>query len=434
MPLKKAGHRILELARSIVHQDYLFSILSKFTGVFIALLYSVVYNRYLGAALKGEAAIIANYSSLMSSIVCFGMYQAYPLYRRQNKDEFYPFLNNMTSLYLLIFAASVLFSVFTPGLDVNFRAAVIFMPVLSYIRHINYIVTIENPRLRNISSVLINLTDLLVVAVMWCFTQATYPYLVLILSLQTLINLALSYANLKAEPKYFRFTLSRVWLYAKFGFLPMITLLLMTVNYRIDVIMLERASLVTKAQIGIYSLGVSIAEKVWLVPDAIKDILLSKLCKGNTSGEVEVSKVIRLNTAVSIGMILVISFLSVPMVHYVYGAEYYGAEMITTIILLGTVGMIFYKMIYSYNISRGKRLVSLIFLAISAALNVIGNYFLIPLMGIYGAALTSVISYSICGLCFLIYFHHASQIPYHKILFIQKEDIQMVKQFFHKAE
>lgn len=42
--------------------------------------------------------------------------------------------------------------------------------------------------------------------------------------------------------------------------------------------------------------------------------------------------------------------------------------------------MIFYKMVYSYNISRGKRGVNLVILGGAAIINVIGNYFTIPLL------------------------------------------------------
>ena len=93
---------------------------------------------------------------------------------------------------------------------------------------------------------------------------------------------------------------------------------------------------------------------------------------------------------------------------------------------------IFYKMVYSRNISNGKRVINLIFLGASAMVNFIGNLFLIPIYGIWGAAIMSVVSYSLCGISFLIYFQHVSKIPYSKILLIQKEDFMLIKKFFSK--
>lgn len=414
----------------LVNDDYVFSVIAKFTGVFLAVIYSIFYNRYLGASLKGEAAIISNYLSIISSCACIGMYQAYPFFKKKEGDIFYPFINTMTSLYLLLFAASLLFALLARTIDVNLRIAVVLVPLHAYIRHINYVVMIEEPRRRNVSSMLIHLSEILVIVAFFAFSKASYRNLVLILIIQAIINLALSYENLKAKLKHFHFTLSRVPKYAKFGFIPMITLFLMTLNYRVDVLMLENHMSVSTAQIGIYSVGVALAEKVWLIPDAIKDILLSRLCKGK--GAEEVAKTIRLNLAVAVILVILVAVLSEPFVLLVYGSEYAGAGLITTIMLAGVIGMIFYKMVYSFNISRGKRAINLLLLAGAAVANIIGNYFLIPVLGIYGAAWTSVISYNVCGIGFLIYFQRVSKLPFLKIIIPQKEDFTAIKAYLKK--
>ena len=160
-------NKIKRFFNALFNQDYVFSVVSKFMGVFIAVIYSIFFNRYLGAELKGESAIIQNYVSIISSIICLGMYQAYPFYKKKEKDVFYPFLNNMTSLYILIFIASLLVSLFVDALDMNIRVALVLMPVQAYIRHINYIVTIDRPKTRNIASILINLTDLAIVVALF---------------------------------------------------------------------------------------------------------------------------------------------------------------------------------------------------------------------------------------------------------------------------
>jgi len=98
--------------------------------------------------------------------------------------------------------------------------------------------------------------------------------------------------------------------------------------------------------------------------------------------------------------------------------------------LVGVMGMIFYKMIYSYNISKGKRWVNLLFLGLAALVNVAGNLFAIPKFGIWGAGIVSITSYMLCGICFLIYFWRVSHISLVRLLFVQRADIEMVKKFF----
>ena len=419
----------LKKLKSFVQNEYAFSFFSKIVGIIIAMLYSVLYNRYLGAILKGDAAIIANYISIISSFTCFGMYQAYPYYRRKDKEIFYPFLNNMISFNLLLLAVAIVLCLFI-NVDFNIKFAIILVPVYSFVRHINYMVMVECPTRRNISYLIIHIADVLVVAFFFVFTNASYKNLIYILIVQNVINLTISYANLKANIKKLRFSLSNVVKYMKFGFLPMITLFLMTVNYRIDVLMLQGAQNVDKAAIGVYSVGVMLAEKVWLLPDSMKDILLSHLCKG--ADKEEVSKIIRVCLAMTIMLVVSVAILGKPFINILYGSAYDGAYSITVIMRVGVIGMIFYKMVYAYHVSQGKRLINMMFLALSALINVIGNYFFIPVWGVNGAAFVSVISYTICGIAFLVYFHKKTNSPYKEMLILKRTDLDVIKRLIKR--
>ena len=347
------------LIKNLVNQEYLFSVFSKLTGVALAMVYSVIYNRYLGASLKGEAAIISNYISLISSFTCLGMYQAYPYYKKREKDDvFYSFINNMTSLYLLMLAAGVFLVLIIP-IGLNLKFAILLVPFHSYIRHINYVVTVEAPKRRNIGYILINFTDIFVVVFFYVFTNASYSYLFLILFAQILINLFISYKELHVVYQYLKFDLSKVIKYAKYGIIPMFTLMLMTLNYRIDILMLEHIGNITKAEIGVYSVGVALAEKIWLIPDAIRDILLSRLSRGTDNSEV--AKVIRISLALSISMLIIFVLCGQWVINFLYGAEYAGSYQILVIMLIGVIGMIFYKMVYSYNVVYGRKVINMVF-------------------------------------------------------------------------
>lgn len=418
------------LIKNLVNQEYLFSVFSKLTGVALAMVYSVIYNRYLGASLKGEAAIISNYISLISSFTCLGMYQAYPYYKKREKDDvFYSFINNMTSLYLLMLAAGVFLVLIIP-FGLNLKFAILLVPFHSYIRHINYVVTVEAPKRRNIGYILINFTDIFVVVFFYVFTNASYSYLFVILFAQILINLFISYKELHVVYQYLKFDLSKVIKYAKYGIIPMFTLMLMTLNYRIDILMLEHIGNITKAEIGVYSVGVALAEKIWLIPDAIRDILLSRLSRGTDNSEV--AKVIRISLALSISMLIIFVLCGRWVINFLYGAEYAGSYQILVIMLIGVIGMIFYKMIYSYNVVYGRKVINMVFLGLAAVLNIILNYLWIPVYGINGAGWASVISYTICGICFLIYFCYVEKIQVMKVIFIQKDDIKLIKNVLNR--
>lgn len=420
-----------KLIKAVLNQDYVFSVFSKVLGVVFAVVYSAFYNRYLGAILKGDAAIIANYISLFSSFTAMGMYQAYPYYRKKDKEIFYPFVNNMTSLYFLMTLLGVVLA-FSLPVNINLKIAVAIVPVQSYIRQINYVVMIEAPRRRNISSIVIHIMDLLVVLSFFLLSEATYGYLVVILLVQNLINLVISYSNLKVDIKKLKFDLRQIPKYFRYGLLPMFTLLLMTLNYRVDILMLNDMFHVSTAEIGVYSVGVALAEKIWLVPDAIKDILMSRLSNG--AGADEVAKITRTSLAVSLIMLMLMLLLGRPFINLLYGAEFEYAYEILVIMLVGVVGMVFYKMVYAYNVVNGKRGVNLIFLGAAAIANIIGNYFLIPVGGIFAAAWASVISYVVCGVAFLMYFHITTGTKYSEILFLKKSDVEAVWNMLGKSK
>ena len=308
--------------------------------------------------------------------------------------------------------------------------AIMLMPVEAYIKQLNYIVLVENPRRRNSASLIISSSEILLLIILWLSFDISVTTALAYYVCVTILNLIISYINLRYNPFKMRFSLKRICEFIKFGVVPMLIYLCMSVNYKIDIQMLKFYDNVSFADIGIYATGVSLASKVWLIPDSIKDVLLSKLVKGK--GENEVARIIRVSLFVCTVSIAFLVLLGKPFVLLLFGAEFESAYYVMLILSIGVEAMIFYKMVYSYNISQGKRAISLAFLGISAIVNVFGNLFMIPLYGIWGAAIMSVGSYVLCGMCFLVYFLRVSGISLLKTVFIQKEDIHMFKQFIRK--
>lgn len=427
--------RIINLARKIISNDYLFSVIAKVLGLLIAIVVSALTARCFGAELKGVMSVVENDVTLYSIFLGLGIYQAYPFFRKQEPDIFPAYINNISSLFLVyefIAVVAALIMIFNE-INVYLVIAIILMPVDAYIKQLNYIVLVEHPRRRNTSSLIISLSEIVLLLVIWLFWEASVMSVLAYYVCTVITNLIISYINLRYNPLWIRFSLCRIIEFIKFGFIPMLVYLCMSINYKIDIQMLKLFDNVSYADIGIYGTGVSLASKIWLIPDAVKDILLSKLVK-NGKGECEVAKVIRISLAVCAVSIVVLVVFGKWAILLLYGKEFELAYYVMLIMLVGVEGMIFYKMVYSYNVSRGKRMINLIFLGLAAIANIIGNAILIPLYGILGAAAMSVISYLLCGICFLVYFHRVSQIPIRQILFLQKEDVSMVKNFFSKKK
>lgn len=424
--------KVIKLLKSFYNNDYVFSVFAKVMGVVLGIVVGSMTARFFGAELKGIMSVVQNDVTLYAVFLGLGIYQAYPFFRKKEPEIFGEYVNNISTLFVLyeVLAVAVALILRQYGTDDYLALAIVLMPIEVYIKQLNYIVLVESPRRRNISSLVISASEIVLLVFLWIFAEPTV-FTVLAYFVSTVIaNLILSYINLRFNPLRIRPQVSRIPSFVRFGFVPMLVYLCMTVNYKIDIQMLKRFDNVSYADIGIYSTGVALANKIWMIPDAIKDILLSRLIKGKR--EDEVAKVLRINLFFCVLAIVGLALIGKPAVALLYGEEFAMSYYVMLLMLVGVFGMIFYKMIYSYNISQGRRWINLLFLGCAAVINVIGNLITIPMYGIWGAGIVSVASYVVCGMCFLIYFHRVSHISYAKLLFIQKEDIASLKAFLKK--
>lgn len=416
---------------SIVKNDYIITVACKVFGVLIAILYSSLSARYLGAELKGEIAYINGYTSIISIILTLGVHQAYPYFRKQNgnsdiKNAFMNCVLFMCIFYLLIVSCFCVLS----KCNYNTILIALLSPLLAYSRIVGYVYLVESPAKKNLTYLFVEFLQVIYVLLLLLFAQrnlilgiSIFVFLDLILSISYTVKLKLKFKPSNLDPKF-------LWKIISYGILPMISLLTSTLNYRIDVLMLHEYNNVLLSDIGIYSIGVSLAERVLLVPEAIKEILLSKLAKG--AHEETVAKVMRMCMPICLIILLGILILGQPFINFLYGSEFENSYTITVITMFGVTAIMFYKMIATYNIVNKKQLFNLIFLISSIVVNIIMNSILIPMYSITGAAISTVISYIYCAIVFLTYFSRRTGIKMRNLIFINKNDLDIIRNFLSK--
>ena len=279
--------KIISLLDRVFNNDYLFSIIAKVMNLFVAIFVSAITARFFGVELKGVMSVVQNDVTLYAVFLGLGIYQAYPFFRKQEPDIMPIYINNITSFYIILQAVSLLIAIImiVNKINVYLALAIILMPVEAYIKQLNYIVLVEHPKRRNCSSLIISLSEIVLLAVIWMFFEASVVTVLAYYVCVVLTNLIISYINLRYSPLKIRFSLKRILEFIKFGYIPMLVFLCMSINYKIDIQMLKWYNNVSYADIGIYGTGVALASKVWLIPDAIKDILLSRLVKGKHENE-----------------------------------------------------------------------------------------------------------------------------------------------------
>ena len=411
------------------HNDYLFSVIARLLSFGFSILYSIVYSRYLQPDLRGRVSIIQNYASLLMLFFCLGINQGYPYFRKQNKNAAYTEYVNMVVAFFLLYltSAGIIVILIKPGID--WCVVLILVPLLFIIKELNYVVLIERPYERNKMSIILSVFDIVFVLFFYCFIKANLFTILLFIILKEIGYSLVAIMQTNINLKSLKPTFIHAAKYIKFGFFPMLTVIMMELNYKADVLMLD-AFQISKTNIGIYTLAVSLAEKIWLIPDAMKDILVSQLAKGKN--EEEVCKVTRISICIVICLSIIFLCIGKPVIEFMYGKSYQGTFSVIALLLIGIIGMVFYKTVYSYNVTKGKRVINFILLSIATSTNIIANYFLIPKYSIYGAAVASSLSYLICGVVFLLYFCNKTKKPVNDLILLKQDDFKGLKLHLNK--
>lgn len=414
--------------KKAIKNPYLYSIISKIIVVLVGMAFTVLQARYLGAEVKGQVSYVTSITSITSIVLGFGMHQAYPYYKKRCDYDILPVFFRLALLQFILFTVlSVVLAILLS--DIKIIAIILITPIMIYNKTVSYITMIEEPNKKNSIEMIINIMELLFVIFLYITLPASFMIGILIIIFKDII-MAVIY-TLKWKSRVFqRNIVLKGWIIKllKFGTFPMLALLMTTLNYRVDVIMLEGK--VADSQIGIYSVGVMLAERIWLIPDAMKEVMISKITKGKDVSEV--ANVIQVCNTVCLIVALGIAALGYPFINIFFGKDYSGAYPVTLILLVGVFFMIYYKMIASYNIVIGKQFVNFVFLGISVVGNIVANYILIPILGIYGAGVASIISYGICSVLFFVHFVKNEQVSPKAMLLVTPSYLKSLKNRFKK--
>ena len=410
--------------KKIIQNPYTFSIISKVFGILVGLLFTIFQSRYLGAEIKGQVATVNSIVSITSIIFGFGIYHAYPFYKRNSDEDLMPVFLKIGLLLLTVYLGVTAAILLVFDLSPRDMAVCIITPLLAYDGIVSYITLIEVPNKRSATDMMVNFSELVLLIVLWIVAPPSFVIGVIVITIKDVVK-AMIFTFWWRKRIFVPSQSVRRWFpkLVRFGFFPMLSLLMNTLNYRVDVLMLEGK--VPDAAIGVYSVGVLLAERVWLIPDAMQGVMVSHLTKGKDASET--AYVIRICNTVCLGIVFGIVVLGKPFLDIAFGPEYHGSYQVTLILLAGVFTLIYYKLIAAYNIAMGKQNVSFWLLFVGVAANIIANYFMIPIMGIYGAGIASVISYAVCATLFIIYFCHTTHISFFNMLFINREDFNKLK-------
>ncbi|KRE57653.1 lipid II flippase MurJ [Paenibacillus sp. Soil750] len=376
------------------------SILTKLLIVSIGVINSVLINRYLGVELRGEYTTTLNIANLLQLILNLGIGSIYPAFKRKNienvKDMFFALIIFQFIIYLIIFLALITF------VEVNFKYELIITIVSIVETQIISLAIVEDVVKKNKTQIFTSLIYTILLFIVFLLAKSSLNTLLIIVIFNQLFFIMMIVYKFKLYSISINLISKELIKdVLRLGMPSMIMNLLIFCNYNIDILILH---VMTKDYyaIGLYGTAVTLANMLWIVPDAFKDILFNRSAKKDNVDEIVVS--IIFNIFLCFLIIIVFVFIGKQFLIFMYGNEYADAFHLVLILFSGIFTMILYKLIHPIYISNGKPNSVVKILLISVVLNVICNVLLIPVLGTVGSAVSTVLSYSICGVIFLMKF------------------------------
>jgi O-antigen/teichoic acid export membrane protein len=173
-------------------------------------------------------------------------------------------------------------------------------------------------------------------------------------------------------------------------------------NYRADTYLIQALLLAPGRALGLYSIAVTFAELVFYVPDSVSSMLLPRIASSTpedaTSFVGRVGRLTMLVTSLAAIGLIPAAFVGI----HVALPAYVDAFPAFLVILPGVVSLSLAKVMTSYLSGRGRPGVVSVGASVALIVNVSLNLVLIPTLGIVGASLASLVSYTVLATMMLV--------------------------------
>ncbi len=218
----------------------------------------------------------------------------------------------------------------------------------------------------------------------------------------------------------------------KLGVVYAIALLIMQLNYKVDILLLQKLS--TLDQVGYYSLGVAISDKLWQLPTAMGVVVLSRTANmpDEASLNQSVSRLLRVSF-VLVFMAATILWIVIPyLLPFVFGGKFIPSVAVVRAMLPGILIFVLPRILNSRFAGKGQPIVLIAIFLPALVINVLLNLIWIPRFGGVGAAWASNVSYALGAIALLIVYSVKMRVPFKEIVKFQRSDFEIVGKFVRK--
>lgn len=396
------------LSKLVSHK--LFKVLSWGTlTMFLTFIQGVMIARFYGPELRGFVAVPIVFLALSLPFTSLGL--------KQSTSYFFSKFNMFFSekikakIYLSVLLTSLvtlsLFFLSEPSYQYYLLPISVFflLKVLTEVNSYKFLAT-KNVHILNKYNFFRVLVELVLILalhvgefnkylVLYCFMGGALVHFILVLKFQPV-----NFLKVRREKSPANVSINFRGLVKK-GLAFAIPLTFIGLNLSFDILMLS--SMKSLNSVGIYQVAISIANLLWVVPTLIIPYLFSNALYTNLSDiAVKLKKLIAV-IIVTAPVSFLVPLFSREFFIVIYGPDFVDSAEVFNIIVWGFYLMLIYKLVNPFLAGNGYTKVPAIIFVGGFMVNVTLNSILIPQLDYFGAALATLVSYTICSLAFVLY-------------------------------
>jgi O-antigen/teichoic acid export membrane protein len=230
---------------------------------------------------------------------------------------------------------------------------------------------------------------------LWALANLTGPTVIVMTATVSLLATVVAFAQLRRLGGSVRASASLARGSIRFGFPLYLGLLANLVNFKVDQVILNQ--LLGTEAVGIYAVSVRWAETLFLLDSALIAAALHRIASTPRRESYRLTgRLVRQQLLISSIGGIGLAIVSFPMVVFLYGTDYVGAVLPLVILVPGIVAWSLAKVLSQHIVfQRRDRWFPTASAAVGMIINVPLNFLFVPHLGIPGAALASLLSYSI---------------------------------------
>lgn len=216
------------------------------------------------------------------------------------------------------------------------------------------------------------------------------------------------------------------WELAKRGAIYAAALFAITTNYRVGMIVMERAQLL--GELGEFTVAAQLAEVLWQLPTAFGFVLFAHAASAQGEEARRVEQNVAYSTRISIALVslgaIALAIGAPWVVPWVFGAEFSSTPAIMLGLLPGIIAFTTFKVINTYFAGIGSPRTALFLMTPTLIVNfVLASWFVGSLGGV-GIAYAASISYLLAAVLFVAAFQRRTRISWVDVLIPRPKDLR----------